>query len=261
MRPIVKVLLVLGVVVLAVGVVWFASRKWTSAPAPAPAQEAKRPADQRPSYNDPLATLERWRQILPGHPSEQPAPPARRPDRLRSSAEHEGTVVAHRSETPVAGADPPGPVLRPTGVEGEVVTTRWREREPAAGAGNTYTIVQGDTLYGIAMKHYGDPRCAALIESANPGLNARALKVGERILLPERRPPEAAAPAGGTPAAPATPPGKVYVVQRNDTLIGIARRFYGDAAAYKKIYEANKDILSSPNATLPVGQKLRLPER
>jgi len=261
MRPIVKVLLVLGVVVLAVGVVWFASRKWTSTstPVPAPAQqEAQRPTDQRPPYNDPVATFERWRQNLTGRqPDQPPAPPGRRPDHLRTSAEHEGTIVAHRSETPVAGADPPGPVLRPSGVEGEVVTTRWRDRATVAGAGNTYTIGQGDTLYGIAMKHYGDPRCAALIESANPGLNAHALRVGEKILLPERREAEAAAPA----ATPSVPQGKVYVVQRNDTLIGIARRFYGDAAAYKKIYEANKDILSSPNAMLHVGQKLRLPEQ
>ena len=60
--------------------------------------------------------------------------------------------------------------------------------------------------------------------------------------------------------APTPSQTKVYVVQKNDTLIGIARRFYGDAAMYKNIYEANRDILPSVNATFYVGQRLRLPE-
>ena len=64
--------------------------------------------------------------------------------------------------------------------------------------------------------------------------------------------------AAGTPPPPKRD--KVYVVQRNDTLIGIARRIYGDAAMYPRIYEANKDVLSSLNARLYVGMRLRMPD-
>lgn len=255
MRPVTKVLLVLAVIVLAVGVIWFVSHRWgkTDLPAKTPiAQESRDP----PVYNDPLATYQRWRDRFTGSGTNAP-PDARtgRPSDLRSSSENEGAAAARYSDMPVAGADPPGPTLRPGGIPGEVVTGGWRLRNPAAG-GDTYTIVAGDTLYGIAMKHYGDPRCAQIIETANPGLNPTALKVGDKILLPARPAPAAAGSGATVP-----PAGKVYIVQKNDTLIGISKRIYGDASMYRRIYEANKDILSSPNATLHVGQKLRLPEK
>ena len=258
MRPVTKVLLVLAVIVLAVGVIWFVSHRWGKTEPPAKTPIAQKSQDP-PVYNDPLATYQRWRDRFTGPGTNSP-PDARtgRPGDVRSSSEHEGAAAARYSDMPVAGADPPGPTLRPTGIPGEVVTGGWRLRGPAAG-GDTYTIVAGDTLYGIAMKHYGDPRCARIIETANPGLNPTALKVGDKILLPAK--PAPAAPAAGAPGAAAPPAGKVYVVQKNDTLIGISKRVYGDASMYRKIYEANKDILSSPNATLHVGQKLRLPEK
>ncbi|MCX5683083.1 MAG: LysM peptidoglycan-binding domain-containing protein [Planctomycetota bacterium] len=271
MRPITKVLLVLSVVALAVGVVWFVSQRWGGGKTETVV--AKTPPVVKPSeppaYNDPLEAWKRWRDRLPG--ADGAAPPVadnrgRRTD-IRSSSVHEGTAVAHRSEVAVAGADPPGPtgpVLRPTGVPGTVVTGAWKPRDPSSGGGNVYTIAQGDTLYGIAVKHYGSASGAEIIEAANPGLNPKALRVGDKIRLPEKPPAAEKLPAPGA-ASDATPPaaaaGKVYVVQKNDTLIGISKRIYGDASMYLKIYEANKDILSSRNAALHVGQKLRLPEK
>lgn len=261
MRPVTKVILVLSVVALAVGVILFvATHKWTGAkPSVVAAKPALAPTEgERSGYNDPLSTYERWRQRLSGSPSPPPGQPdagRQRPAQdLRSSSENEGTVTAQQSDVPVAGADPPGPTLRPSGVRGTVVTEAWT---PRANSGNTYTIAAHDTLYGIAMKFYGDPRYASAIEAANPGIDPRALKVGGRIILPDRGTVAKSAPA----AAPAESQARVYVVQKNDTLIGIARRFYGDATMYRKIYEANRDVLPSPNATLRVGQSLRLPQR
>lgn len=49
-----------------------------------------------------------------------------------------------------------------------------------------------------------------------------------------------------------------YVVQPNDTLLMIARRAYGDTAAYARIYNANRDTLPTPE-DLRSGQILRLP--
>lgn len=53
---------------------------------------------------------------------------------------------------------------------------------------------------------------------------------------------------------------QVYEVVSGDTLGGIAKRFYGNAGQYMKIFEANRDILDDPNL-IKVGQKLTIPEK
>ncbi len=57
-----------------------------------------------------------------------------------------------------------------------------------------------------------------------------------------------------------TRPYYFYTVQEGDSLGGIAQNFYGDAAYYKVIFEANRRLLSSPNR-IKVGQRLRIPTR
>jgi nucleoid-associated protein YgaU len=52
--------------------------------------------------------------------------------------------------------------------------------------------------------------------------------------------------------------GKTYTVKPGDTLSGIAKTHLGDANAYMKIFEANKDQLTDPNKIKP-GQVLKLP--
>ncbi len=52
---------------------------------------------------------------------------------------------------------------------------------------------------------------------------------------------------------------RVYEVVSGDTLGGIAKKYYGNANAYMKIFEANRDILDNPNL-IKVGQKLQIPE-
>ena len=53
-------------------------------------------------------------------------------------------------------------------------------------------------------------------------------------------------------------PGQVYTVSAGDTLSKIAKRFYGDANQYQKIFQANTDQLSNPDK-IQVGQQLKLP--
>ena len=67
-------------------------------------------------------------------------------------------------------------------------------------------------------------------------------------------------PAGGAAAAGggAASAGKTYTVKAGDTLSAIAKAHLGDASAYMKIFEANKDQLSDPNKIKP-GQVLRIP--
>ena len=62
----------------------------------------------------------------------------------------------------------------------------------------------------------------------------------------------------GGPAAAAPAAAKTYTVQAGDSLSKIAKQHLGDANAYMKIFEANKDQLSDPDKIKP-GQVLRLP--
>ena len=59
---------------------------------------------------------------------------------------------------------------------------------------------------------------------------------------------------GGAPAQAA----RTYTVKAGDTLSGIAKSELGDAKAYTKIFEANRDQLSDPNLIKP-GQVLKMP--
>ncbi len=69
--------------------------------------------------------------------------------------------------------------------------------------------------------------------------------------------------SGETPVAPArtregTPPAATYIVKQGDTLEKIAAQVYGDGSKWRRIYQANRDRLSSPNKIYP-GQKLMVP--
>ena len=60
---------------------------------------------------------------------------------------------------------------------------------------------------------------------------------------------------GGAGVATAT---RTYTVKSGDTLSAIAKQHLGDANAYMKIFEANRDQLSDPDKIKP-GQVLKLP--
>ena len=49
-----------------------------------------------------------------------------------------------------------------------------------------------------------------------------------------------------------------YTVQSGDTLSAVAKKYYGNANEYNKIFEANKPMLSHPDKIYP-GQNLRIP--
>lgn len=64
----------------------------------------------------------------------------------------------------------------------------------------------------------------------------------------------APAPADTTPSAAQ----RTYTVKSGDTLSKIAKREYGDANQWHKIYEANKDVIKNPDLIYP-GQTFKLP--
>ena len=70
------------------------------------------------------------------------------------------------------------------------------------------------------------------------------------------------ASAGTTerPAAPAKlQEPEVYVVVAGDSLSKIAKRFFGDANQWRRIFEANRDQIQNPDLIRP-GQKLKIPK-
>ncbi|MFM8445043.1 MAG: peptidoglycan-binding protein LysM [Methylococcus sp.] len=52
--------------------------------------------------------------------------------------------------------------------------------------------------------------------------------------------------------------GQYYEIKSGDTLSAIAKRLLGDANAYMKIFEANREVIKDPNKIFP-GQKIRIP--
>jgi nucleoid-associated protein YgaU len=73
-----------------------------------------------------------------------------------------------------------------------------------------------------------------------------------------------AAPAAGTPSAPAgAAPASAsvfYTVKKGDNLSSIAKEQYGNASKYMVIFEANKPMLKDPDK-IYVGQVLRIPPK
>lgn len=61
--------------------------------------------------------------------------------------------------------------------------------------------------------------------------------------------------SGSSSTAPAE---KIYEVKAGDSLSKIAKREYGNANEWNRIFEANKDILKDPDKIFP-GQKLKIP--
>lgn len=92
---------------------------------------------------------------------------------------------------------------------------------------------------------------AGELEEAVDAARARAAEAG--VVAPI----VVAAPSPDRPAQQTQGPRR-YVVQAGDTLSSISRTVYGTPGRWSEIYEANRNLLPSPNA-LRVGQELRIP--
>jgi len=51
----------------------------------------------------------------------------------------------------------------------------------------------------------------------------------------------------------------IHVIAEGDTLFTIAQRYYGNGDRFFDVYQANRDVLATPDH-LPVGKTLRLPK-
>ncbi len=71
---------------------------------------------------------------------------------------------------------------------------------------------------------------------------------------------EVETPGAAVPDVPAQTAGENYTVQKGDGLMSIARRFYGEAGMWRRIYEANRDRISNPDL-IKVGMVLAIPPK
>ncbi len=129
-------------------------------------------------------------------------------------------------------------------------------------ANEEYSIQSGDTLTSIAQKKYGDAKHVATILKANPSLDPKRLKIGQKLVLPALNKP---APTGPVVAAP-TDGGPItnaagqstYAVKSGDSFWTISEKVYGSGKYSNLIKEANPKVDSG---SLKVGQQLIIPPK
>jgi nucleoid-associated protein YgaU len=146
-----------------------------------------------------------------------------------------------------------------------------------------YDWKSGDTWSSVAQSIYGDARYETQLRATNA--DVKQPKAGEPILVPtvelsgfdapksaggalnanELAGPKADAGAGSSAGSKAlvdaSAPkggGKTHTVKAGDSLSSIAKQYYGSAAKWKVIADANKSTLKDPNK-LKVGMKLSIP--
>jgi nucleoid-associated protein YgaU len=62
----------------------------------------------------------------------------------------------------------------------------------------------------------------------------------------------------GMSVPPSSQKVEYYIIQKGDSLSKIAKHYYGNAADYPKIFEANREVIKDADLIFP-GQKIRIP--
>lgn len=153
------------------------------------------------------------------------------------------------------------------------------DQQPRAPQVSTsqHVVQKGESLAAIAKSRLGDESRWREIQSLNPGIDPKRLKVGQTLEMPTgaapvlivKPEPAKKASSKTTPAkaAPAKAPEKPavakagsgareHVVQRGETLRAIAKARLGDADRWREIVAVNPGL--EPDR-LRVGMKVRLP--
>lgn len=141
-----------------------------------------------------------------------------------------------------------GKVVTLTG-EAETIEAKGKvmaEFDKMVATGNTLNKIRLTTPPATAAPA---PAPAAAAPTAAPAPATAA------VATPASAPAEAPVQA----EAPAAAGERVHVVERGDTLGAIAKKYYGKAGLYPKVFDANRDVLDNPDVIKP-GQKLRIPD-
>jgi nucleoid-associated protein YgaU len=178
-------------------------------------------------------------------------------DSKTASTGHKGRVGRHHTGETI------------TAENTTVHTTEHATEHATASGTRQYTVKSGQTLSSIASDVYGNARFWVAIQRDNPGLDAKHLKVGQKINMPDIsdvRPSgpvlvdvlQPATTGGGTEIEPAS--AKTYRVVAGDSLYKIAKKVFGSGRRADEIYALNKDLIGDDEARLKLGMVLKLPE-
>ena len=123
----------------------------------------------------------------------------------------------------------------------DLVTLKGLEAHPFDPQLMVYIASAGDDFVSLSERLYGDALHAQLLRCNNEGI--LEIEEGQELCVP------VAADSTGE---------QMYEVTSGDTLWEIAERVYGKGYLWNNIYEANRDVLPSPDR-LPKGLMLRVP--
>ena len=131
----------------------------------------------------------------------------------------------------------------------------------------------GSVLFLAAVLVGVSVACGGGGGGAQPTAPAPAVASPSPAASPQR--PALASPVTSSspvvPSVSASPPttsggggatnGQTYEIQSGDTLLSIAEQFYGDTSQWRKIYDANRDVIGSNPDALKVGTSLKIPPK
>ncbi len=206
----------------------------------------------------------------PRHERHRELPHARTIDRehqpIREEAGRRAEPIIERQER----TEPP------IGRVSDILEMRPREQQAIVGRNGDriHHVQQGESLYQIAQKYYGDGNYWHTIKEANRQGDKvgedGSVRAGVRLVIPNR----SGGGDGGTPqVAPQRTPTRQtptvetasadsryteYTIQPGDVLSLLAQRFYGTARKTNALYELNRDRIDDPDS-LVVGMKIRVP--
>ena len=124
-----------------------------------------------------------------------------------------------------------------------------------------YTVQPDDTLILISQKAYGTTMKWSAIANANKdqlGNNPDRLLVGMKLVIPPLADTGyALLPSDSSTSLPALNEDGTYTIQSGDSLGAIAQKLFGNSWKWEKIYELNKDVLTTPHK-LMIGQALKV---
>jgi len=170
-----------------------------------------------------------------------------------------------------AGSAPVAPVATPVAaapVAGSFLVTTVGLEPTTSDDMMLYTWKAGDSFKSLAQTFYGTPLHVARLRAANEGIDDTKLAAGTRVLVPAKAATNevraagtlAAPAAGAAPVAAVAWAGGLYKVKSGDVLGTISKSVYGSTKHWKRIYDANKDVIGTDPNRLKVGMELRIPE-
>ncbi|MCD7805712.1 MAG: LysM peptidoglycan-binding domain-containing protein, partial [Lachnospiraceae bacterium] len=112
----------------------------------------------------------------------------------------------------------------------------------------TYTVVSGDTLWSIAARYYGDGTLWTRLYEDNMDVisDPNRIYAGMQLTI-------------YVTVSTTSFESNTYTVKSGDSLWKIAAEIYGNGRSWRRIYNANTDIISDPNS-IRIGMTLVIPE-